>query len=601
MSAAILALSLWQFIVPRAVAVDPCIAAQCYYLDPDISGGTHVGTQANPFSTLTATQWSTINTALGTKDVILYCSARSASSDTDQVTSLDVEGWRRTANSSNGHRFTMDGNSWWNSSDATPNWSAYSGSSKCQLNRYNTQDRAANTDLINDWTLKGLRIHSTLAKVLSLCGNNIIVQDSEIYQDNGTSSSNTPMILIVPVADAIHEGSSAACPRMTNAPQLLNVIAHDSAGELVYGGNGGQRFNDVGGFDSGSGATFDIARSGGTYTPTLTAGGSGYVVNEKLFVLGAALGGLTGDCCHDVPQNGNDLLITITGVSGGAITTFSWVGTSTGSGTTTGVSPTKNAMGMSASTGHQNLTIAGSTLYAGGSRGGQGDIIDMKGGWVHVDIRGNDISNSLNSNDFRCIVTQGIANDGTDQDFVIERNDIHDCLGVSQGAVTAADSWGEPNGLVLRNNKIRGTTNGAAVYSNSSQSSPGIKVYSSTHYSNSAECLAGASTTWTVTDLACLSNNGNGAQLSGGGFTSDHNAFGPSGATWGGGTCTNCQSPLSATAGVDFTDPPNADFHVTGSSKLLDNGVTVAGFVDDFAGNSRTGHGTAWDIGAYER
>src|SRR5712691_11129861 len=62
----------------------PAWALAEYYLDPDYTG-THDGTQSQPFSTLDGSAWSTINAALTTDKVTLYCSARKAGADTNQV------------------------------------------------------------------------------------------------------------------------------------------------------------------------------------------------------------------------------------------------------------------------------------------------------------------------------------------------------------------------------------------------------------------------------------------------------------------------------------------------------------------------------------
>ena len=69
----------------------------------------------------------------------------------------------------------------------------------------------------------------------------------------------------------------------------------------------------------GASATFDITRSGTVYTVAKNAGGTNYVVGNQIKILGSAIGGQS-------PVN--DLIITITGVSSGAVSTFTFSGIS---------------------------------------------------------------------------------------------------------------------------------------------------------------------------------------------------------------------------------------------------------------------------------
>ena len=91
----------------------------------------------------------------------------------------------------------------------------------------------------------------------------------------------------------------------------------------------------------GSGANFDITADGaGAYTVVLgTSGGTNYLQNHKIKVLGSALGGVDVD---------NDAIINVEVVDGGVITNISITGTSTGSATTQGVSGTNYNVGAGA-------------------------------------------------------------------------------------------------------------------------------------------------------------------------------------------------------------------------------------------------------------
>ena len=81
---------------------------------------------------------------------------------------------------------------------------------------------------------------------------------------------------------------------------------------------------------SGSSATFNVIKTGTTYTVAITAAGSGYTASETIKVVGTQLNGAT---------TANDATITITAVDGsGGITAATIAGTGLAEGPVTGVS-----------------------------------------------------------------------------------------------------------------------------------------------------------------------------------------------------------------------------------------------------------------------
>lgn len=219
----------------------PAFAVTDYYLDPDVATGTHVGTQANPFQTQ-AQMWSVVNPALASGDVRVYCSARAASSDTNQAWAVDIDVTQKTANPIG--TLTLDGRSQWNSNDATPNWSAYAGSSKCAVLTFNAQN--AGHIQYNNFTIDGFVVAPTsnAIKPIAQCGNNWLITNSDVSNASTGGISGFPNINIIPSADAIHEGSGSWCPASSNI-RILNNHLHHSLGENIYVGGAGCTITDA--------------------------------------------------------------------------------------------------------------------------------------------------------------------------------------------------------------------------------------------------------------------------------------------------------------------------------------------------------------------
>ena len=99
---------------------------------------------------------------------------------------------------------------------------------------------------------------------------------------------------------------------------------------------------------TGSGATFDVTRSNGSYSVAITSAGSNFVASETITIVGTELGGAT---------TANDATITINTVDGsGGIT----AATITGTAVTTGTVATASVTGTAVTTGPiTGVTIAG--------------------------------------------------------------------------------------------------------------------------------------------------------------------------------------------------------------------------------------------------
>jgi hypothetical protein len=146
---------------------------------------------------------------------------------------------------------------------------------------------------------------------------------------------------------------------------------------------------------SGSGAIFDITRSGTTYTPTASFGGANYNASDTVTILGTALGGASP---------ANDLTITVSTVDGGgAITTFTSSGTAANTNSATDIS-SSNEVGTGQS--FNIVTNAGSysaTVLTSGS----GFYTSQK-----FVVAGNELAGASPTNDLTITITSVDATGG---------------------------------------------------------------------------------------------------------------------------------------------------------------------------------------------
>jgi hypothetical protein len=123
------------------VTVNAASSQTAFYVDPASTGAGN-GTAQSPWNSFQDgnpsqnAQWSAINSALATNDVIVYFSARQAGSDTaEQILGSTGPGSvirvRRTDTSS--HRLTLDGMSKYNTNDSSASWADYTGSNRMRL------------------------------------------------------------------------------------------------------------------------------------------------------------------------------------------------------------------------------------------------------------------------------------------------------------------------------------------------------------------------------------------------------------------------------------------------------------------------------------
>ena len=238
---------------------------------------------------------------------------------------------------------------------------------------------------------------------------------------------------------------------------------------------------------------------------------------------------------------------------------------------------------------HSNVTIEGNTIYNCGSRGGQGDGIDVKGGIKNLIIRANEIYN-LSGSGVRAIVMQG-QRSGASQTTVIERNRIHDCNRIEDGAIALSDSWGIPQGVNIRNNVIS-KVNAAGIKVYASQDTVGI--YNNTIASCGSVAILSYAPVSVINNLV-YGNNGGGSQVSLSSGSCDFNAYG---GNWGDASVGSSSMTLSSTQwGSTVTSPSSGDFSLKSTAPVIGKAKVLSTFSNDLLDNPR---GSSWDIGAYE-
>jgi hypothetical protein len=172
----------------------------------------------------------------------------------------------------------------------------------------------------------------------------------------------------------------------------------------------------------GLGATFDIIVTSTQYIVTINDGGSGYVATNQIRVLGAQLGGITGV---------NDLVITVTELSGTTITNISSDGTvQVGSiqpytasifckqGTANIFDLFATFSGYSTATSKISYNFSTNTITAGNATGGMIPSVfsitpvSSNPGWVRLSFRFYDVSGLNTSLQIKIYPRSQLGNSG---------------------------------------------------------------------------------------------------------------------------------------------------------------------------------------------
>ena len=277
------------------------VAATVSYVDPDWTGD-QTGAAATPWTSLTASAWTTINTALATDDVTIYFSARNASIDKDETTTTQLQ-LKRTDTGT--HRLTLDGMSQYNTNDANPSWAMYSGSSRFQHNISVTGADALVGYLVAPTlqsyiTVRGFRFFAADGKAVNYWGgNHVIIEYNEMKHTAHTSDNSG---LLIQYARKVGQTEVPCVPNDQHNCGVTDVIIrnniiHNTNGECIY--------------------------IGGTENTNFTAHSNILIENNTLYNCGQSAGGEDNkidikDGSTGVTIRGNELYDTRTPLAIGA-------------------------------------------------------------------------------------------------------------------------------------------------------------------------------------------------------------------------------------------------------------------------------------------
>lgn len=111
-------------------------AATVFYMDPTYTGGANDGSAAHPWtalgSTSSAAPWMAINAALATRPVVVYLSARQASTDTPETQAASFAILRSDTGP---YLLIFDGMSQYNTNDSAGSWAANTGTTVYHIRR----------------------------------------------------------------------------------------------------------------------------------------------------------------------------------------------------------------------------------------------------------------------------------------------------------------------------------------------------------------------------------------------------------------------------------------------------------------------------------
>jgi Right handed beta helix region len=550
-------------IISASIAFSVVVEASTnFYVDPDWTGRKS-GTQAHPFAVLNKSAWHRINAALAKDDVTIYFPALKADGVTQQSRAWFVQ-CRRTDYGS--HRLTLDGYSFYNSSETTPNW----------LPNPEPDIGVAYT---NGKVFKATGASSCALGWTRVDGNDFVTHNGLVYcciESHLASSDNQPGVGPNWRLYWYQEGASG-----TNWSSGTPYKCYPKQNNITLRG-----------FEcTGSAARVQL--------------GGDNLIFEYVYV-------------HDVTTIGPGVQLNYTAVLvSGVPTVLSRPSTNmtfhnfriertSGEGFYMGTVDPDSPGSFQAALGNQHSHILIENFYIShpGANGGQGDGIDGKDGITYLTIRLGEITGfGANGNG----INLGQSATNTDQHILVERNFIHDSTHDNQGEqkaihaqtgyVTSSTMYGF-NGVTIRNNIIANCQLGIQFEGATGQPATYGYIFNNTVYNMTYG--AGLQVFTNVNNTVAENNFVFGganlqANIASSGVTSDYNAHDGVWISSSEGLHTLTLSSTQALASV--VDAGTENFHNVLGAPINGMAQTQTSFYNDFAGDLR---GPLWDISGYQ-
>ena len=542
------------------IVASHCEAITNFYVDPDWTG-TRSGTQSQPFAVLDTSAWNRINAALASGNVTIYFSALNANGVTQQSQArfIECKRWDYGAN-----RLTLDGYSFYNSSETSPNWLpnpepdinvAYTtgkvfkitgdGSSALGWTRFSGNDFVTHNGLVY------CCIESHLASADNEPG---VGAHWHLYWDqHGTNGS------------AWVSNRSYKCYVKQNNITLRGFeITGRGARSSFNGDNFIWEYNYI----------HDITTIGAGMTLLYTS----YPDSSAAQIISRPSRNLVFRNFRVERTHGEGFYL-------GAI------------------NPDAPAAFQAAhGNQHNHILIENFVISRPGVNGAQGDGIDCKNGITYLTIRLGDISRYGGTGNGINMPYSAI---NTDQHNLVERVFIHDSIHDAQGAQRCiqAETGGRHStslyglvGLTIRNCICANSYDGIVVAGSTGQPANQIHVFNNTVYGITN---VGLNVTTNITNSQVKNNfvSATSARntIASSGVVSDYNAHDGKWTSTNEGTHTLALTRAQALAAV--VNPAGGDFHLVAGAPVIGKAKVQTSFSEDFSGAIR---GSSWDIGAFQ-
>jgi hypothetical protein len=552
----VVALSLGVFLAPHSGA------STNFYVDPDWTG-VQAGTASQPWSALNATTWSSINAALVNSDVTIYFSALRADGARQQSVARFLQ-CRRTDYSSN--RLTLDGYSFYNASEASPNWlpNPDADISHAYLNGH-VFKTTGNGSMALGWTRGD--------------GNDFITHNGLVYcciESHRASADNEPGVGANWQLYWDQHGTSG--PEWTAAASYKCYAKQDNI--------------TIRGFEmTGSGAR--------------SAVNGDNLIWEYNYIHDVT--GIGPGLCLLYTSHPDSSAAQIISRPSSNLTFHRFkIANTYGEGFYLGsINPDgPGAFQLVHGNQHSHILIENFIISNPGANGAQGDGIDCKNGITYLTIRLGDISGfGGNGNG----INLGYSATNTDQHILVERTFIHDSTFDVQGAqvgihaqtggATGTSLYGF-NGVTIRNNIVANCRTGIQFAGSMYQPADHGSIFNNTIYNvlpnsglavntNVSNCVA-------ENNFVFAGANPRGI-IGSSGVVSDYNAHDGTWSSPSEGAHTLTLSTAQALASV--VDVAAQNFHLVLGAPIIGTAQRQTSFSDDFDGDPR---GLVWDISAYQ-